>query len=588
MARFEVTGPDGAKYEITAPDNLSEAEVLKYVQTQFGQPGREQRAAAQEKADRERYSPMSGMSTFDKVAAGFGKAIVDTGRGIGQMVGLTSRDDVAEARKRDEPLMSTGAGITGNVLGNVAMAAPTAFIPGAATIPGAALTGAAMGLIQPSVSTSETLKNTAIGGVAGAAIPALVRGGQVARSFVDPLYEGGRERILGRMLRTTAGDQADQAVANMRNAPQYVPGSQPMAGEASGVPSLAALQRTATATSPNAANQAAARTAANNEARIAYLQGLTPDVGTARAAREGAAGPLYDAARQGGFDPNVVQAIQPRITALMERVPDDLVGQARQLAQVAGEPIQDMGSVQGAHYLKKAIDRQITQATRAGDTETVRAYRGLQGEYLDVLDQLNPAYQQARQTFARMSPPINQGEVLGEVANRATNFRGDITPAAFARAINDRTAAGVTRMPNATMANTLTPDQMTGLQNINQDLLRADFGQTAGRGVGSDTVQKLAYSNMMQQSGLPGALTSLAPVGVVGNLAQRAGQVVYRDANERMAQQLAEALLDPNRSAQLMEAGMVTPQMQALVNSIRRTGAPIGGAAAGSIQALQE
>jgi len=588
MARFEVTGPDGAKYEITAPDNLSESEVLKYVQSQFSQQGKSERVAAQEKTDREAYNPTKGMSTPGKMAAGFGKAIVDTGRGLGQMVGLTSRDDVAESRKVDEPLMKTGAGIAGNVLGNVAVAAPTAFIPGAQTIPGAAIIGAGMGLAQPSVSTSETMKNTAIGGVAGAAVPALVRGAQVARSFVDPLYEGGRERIMGRMLRATAGDHADEAVANMRTAPQFVPGSQPMAGEASGIPSLAALQRTATATSPNAANQAAARTAANNEARVAYLQSLTPDVAASRAAREAAAGPLYDAARQGGFDPNVVQAIQPQITALMQRVPDDLVNQARQLAQVAGEPIQDMGSVQGAHYLKKAIDSRITQATMARDTEAVRAYTGLQGDYLNVLDQLNPAYQQARQTFARMSPPINQGEVLGEVANRATNFRGDVTPAAFARAINDRTAAGVTRRPNATMQNTLTPDQMTGLQNINQDLLRADFGQTAGRGVGSDTVQKMAYSNMMQQSGLPGALTSLAPVGVVGNLAQRAGQVVYRDANERMAQQLAEALLDPNQAANLMEAGMVTPQMQALVNAIRRTGAPIGGTTAGSVQALQE
>lgn len=588
MARFEVTGPDGAKYEITAPDNLSESEVLKYVQSQFSHQGKSARAAAQEKADRDTYNPTSGMSTFDKAAAGFGKAIVDTGRGLGQLVGLTSREDVAESRKRDEPLMKTGAGIAGNVLGNVAVAAPTAFIPGAQTIPGAALIGAGMGMAQPSVSTNETMKNAAIGGVAGAAVPTLVRGAQVARSFVDPLYEGGRQRIMGRMLRATAGDHADEAIANMRTAPQFVPGSQPMAGEASGVPSLAALQRTATATSPNAANQAAARTAANNEARVAYLQSLTPDVAAARGAREAAAGPLYDAARQGGFDPNVVQAIQPRIAALMERVPDDLVGQARQLAQVAGEPIQDMGSVQGAHYLKKAIDSRITQAVRSGDNEAARAYRGLQGEYLDVLDQLNPAYQQARQTFARMSPPINQGEVLGEVANRATNFRGDMTPAAFSRAIQDRTAAGVTRMPNATMQNTLSPEQMTGLQNINQDLLRADFGQTAGRGVGSDTVQKMAYSNMMQQSGLPGALTSLAPVGVVGNLAQRAGQVVYRDANERMAQQLAEALLDPNQAANLMEAGMVTPQMQALVNAIRRTGAPIGGTSAGSVQALQE
>ena len=54
---------------------------------------------------------------------------------------------------------------------------------------------------------------------------------------------------------------------------------------------------------------------------------------TDRAAREAAAGPLYDAARTAGFDPAVATQLQPRIASLMQRVPDDLVAQARQLAQ---------------------------------------------------------------------------------------------------------------------------------------------------------------------------------------------------------------------------------------------------------------
>jgi hypothetical protein len=115
------------------------------------------------------YDPTEGMSTFDKMAAGAGKAMVDTGRGIGQMLGLVSRDDVAEARKRDQALMNTGAGAAGNVLGNVAMVAPTALIPGAATIPGAALIGAGVGMAQPSVSTKETFLNVGLGGAGGAA-----------------------------------------------------------------------------------------------------------------------------------------------------------------------------------------------------------------------------------------------------------------------------------------------------------------------------------------------------------------------------------------------------------------------------------
>mgnify|MGYP000962641585 FL=1 len=113
--------------------------------------------------------PTEGMSAFDRGAAGAGKAIVDTVRGAGQWLGLTDRADVAEARKRDAALMNTTAGKNRNFAGNAALMAPAAFVPGAATIPGAAMVGAGFGLMQPSVSTGETLTNAALGGAGGAA-----------------------------------------------------------------------------------------------------------------------------------------------------------------------------------------------------------------------------------------------------------------------------------------------------------------------------------------------------------------------------------------------------------------------------------
>lgn len=38
MAKYEITSPDGAVYEIEAPDNAKESEVLAYAQSQFNQP----------------------------------------------------------------------------------------------------------------------------------------------------------------------------------------------------------------------------------------------------------------------------------------------------------------------------------------------------------------------------------------------------------------------------------------------------------------------------------------------------------------------------------------------------------------------
>lgn len=595
---MDVRLPDGRVIR-NVPEGTTKAQLVQKLQAggiqvpaEWMQGGASPEAAARQlEQDRKTYDPTVGMSGGERFLAGVGKAFSDVGRGVRQYlpqaIGGMTNEQVAEARALDQPLMNTGAGIAGNIAGNVALAAPTVFVPGAATIPGAAAVGAAYGALQPGVNAEERIKNTAIGGVAGAAVPAVVRGAQVARSFVDPLYQGGRDRIIGSTIRRAAGDQADEAMAAMRSAGEIVPGSLPTAAEAAQNPGIAALQRAATAADPVAMNQVAARQASQNEARIAALRGVTPDVQAAEAARAAAAGPMYDAARQAGFDPATVQQLQPQITALMQRVPEDLVTQAQRLARVEGVPIDDMGSVQGAHYLKRVIDRTINQAKLSGDADTARAFSGLQTEFLNVLDQLNPAYQQARQTFAQMSPPITQGQVLEAVGQRATNFRGDMTPAAFSRAMGDQTARNVTGRPVG-MADVLTPEQMATLGNIRDDLLRSDFAQTAGRGVGSDTVQKMAFNNMMAQSGLPSALQNFPALGVVGNLGQRFGQVVYRDANERMAQQLAQALLDPQQAAQLMEAGMVTPQMQALVNGLRRGGAALGASTPGLIQANQE
>lgn len=146
-------------------------------------------------ADMQRLAdPTAGMSMTDKLLAGVGKAFTDVGRGAAQLANpvmdfvsprqLTlsnlvtgekpvsrtqqGRNEIAESRRIDAPLMSTGAGQIGNFAGNVALLAPTALIPGANTVTGAGAIGAVTGLLQPSTSTGETIANIGLGG-AGAA-----------------------------------------------------------------------------------------------------------------------------------------------------------------------------------------------------------------------------------------------------------------------------------------------------------------------------------------------------------------------------------------------------------------------------------
>lgn len=128
--------------------------------------------------------PTAGMSFWDKLGAGAGKAFMDLGYGGGQLLGKISREDVDKMKKRDEPLMRTGAGFTGNILGNVAMAAPSYFIPGANTAIGSALIGGYMGAMQPVGTNDSRLLNTTIGAVGG---PLGLTAGKLIGRAISPL-----------------------------------------------------------------------------------------------------------------------------------------------------------------------------------------------------------------------------------------------------------------------------------------------------------------------------------------------------------------------------------------------------------------
>src|SRR6476646_2339053 len=120
MPIFEVTSPDGRRFEVNGPDGSTQADAIAYIQQQIG------KQAAPTASD-----PTAGMSGFDKFAAGLGKSVYDTGRGLGQALQtlvsapkgaeLVPQQSVDEAKRLDAPLMKTGAGIGGNVVGNLLM-----------------------------------------------------------------------------------------------------------------------------------------------------------------------------------------------------------------------------------------------------------------------------------------------------------------------------------------------------------------------------------------------------------------------------------------------------------------------------------
>lgn len=162
-SKFDVSGARNAGY--------SDAEILQHL----SQPSQPKESALKGGLP---FSPL-GIDTgltmpegVSNIVAGVGKGMTDLVQGVGQHLGLVDQADVKLKQQNDAELMNTTGGKVGNVAGNVALALPTAFIPGANTYTGAALTGAALGAMQPVAEGSvikETAKNAALGAAGGVA-----------------------------------------------------------------------------------------------------------------------------------------------------------------------------------------------------------------------------------------------------------------------------------------------------------------------------------------------------------------------------------------------------------------------------------
>jgi len=260
-----------------------------------------------------------------------------------------------------------------------------------------------------------------------------------------------------------------------------------------------------------------------------------------------------------------------KINALWNRpAMQDAVKDAVTLARNEGVNLEtEAGTVKGLDYVGRALQDKIAKAT-PGSNEA-RVLTDLRKNFLLNLDEISPKYAEARNTFTAMSKPLNAMDTVQAIANKSVSGINDrLTPAAFARALRDETAQAATGFNKATLANTLSPQQLSTLQKIRQDLQRADFAQSAGKS-GSDTVEKLAYNNMLAQTGVPNFLRNFAPTQFMGNLATSGANLLYGNANKTLQKQLAEALLDPKEAAKLLETATPSQRGKLLATILRGT-----------------
>lgn len=331
MPTYQITAPDGRIFEITAPAGSSPVQVMNFARQQFENKPKV-------KIDDTPINATDGMSTAQKVLAGVGMSMVDAKNGIGQMLGLVDQKEIDHAKKINEDLANSGAGTVGNVLGNVAMLAPTMLIPGANTVSGAALINGLAGSAMTPGSVSDRAQAGAFGaggGALGVAIPKGVIGaGKVMSAAAAPFTQKGREKIIGDVMRRAAGDNADAVISRLKGATELVPGSKPTAAEVADSGGIAALQRAMSSANPEAYTH---RGMSNNAARVEALRGIAGDefkMQAAKAARAAAADPLYAAA-----DKAIVTS-DDNLRAIMARLPNGTLEQAKNIARMKGKPVQ--------------------------------------------------------------------------------------------------------------------------------------------------------------------------------------------------------------------------------------------------------
>lgn len=523
-------------------------------------------------ADPNQYPEAGGAGNF---MAGVGKAFHDLSQGYLQLLGdlgqapQIPRQDVDAQRAADAPLMNTPSGKAGDVVGNVVATAPLAFVPGVNTLPGALAAGAAYGAAEPVGTNDSRGRNAATSAALFATVPLATTALRAGKALVEPLYQGGREAIVGRTLAKFVGDDP-QALAALQNPESFVSGSAPTAADATGNAGLAMLESGATGRDPLVKQAFAQRLAANNSARADALRGIAGDADKMaffKASRDATAQDLYDTAF--GEAPADTPWIKGQLTQLFKRPAFvRAIKQGQEDAMNMGIPVSIENpehATQILHFTKQALEDQISKEIAAGGSA-----RGLQ-DTRDILLSLmeskdfSPSYRLARDTYAKMSQPINQMEIgralYDKMVPALNDFGGTARTraSAYADALRnaDATAARATGFSGAKMANIMSPDQMETITNVAKDLSRRAATEDAMRGIGSNTAQNLAAQNFIDAAFGPLGISQTTGQNFLKNLISvpyLGGAIEFgtKGAESAIQRELANALLDPQRAAQLM------------------------------------
>jgi hypothetical protein len=171
----------------------------------------------------------------------------------------------------------------------------------------------------------------------------------------------------------------------------------------------------------------ATKQAAQVLGRETTLKAITPDITEAVKLRAEAAEPLYTVADE------TTAVVDDALKNILDRMPKGTLDSAREIAKIEGKPFElikvkgkpiavnvgDTLTGQQMHYIKRALADKAygAEAATGLGRDAQAATRSLLDEYLGAFETKIPPYGEARRLYSEMSAPINQAQVLKEMAS---------------------------------------------------------------------------------------------------------------------------------------------------------------------------
>ena len=488
------------------------------------------------------------------------KPITMAGEAVPAIASVTSK--ISNALKSGG--FSTGAPAGSTLIGKVGNAA--------IRVGGGAATGAATaGLVDPDSAST--------GGAIGGAIPVLGKvAGTVTQAlgnYAAPLYQGGKNRIVADLLLSKAGKDPQQVINNLNTAKGNTAGFNPTTGQAANSADLATMERVFRDSNPSKFDDSAT---SQNKALTDAVRGIGGDDITRQSlvnARSANVDPLYASVK------NSPVSLTPQLDSILQRPSMvQATNRAGKLSSENGLPF-DLNSLngQGAQHIKMALDDMVNTAPQSGiGSNELNAIKNTKGDFLNELEQQIPEYLQANNIYKEASVPINQHDLGNAIADkyipamyRDVEVPNSLNHDQLAKVLydnGDRMAKNVTGFKGATLDNTLRPDQMETIKNAVADANYIKNGQLKGKSGGSSTFQNLSFNNEMNKSGL-GDILSHIPLGPIGGVLKTGRDLVYKNANAEMESQLADALMNPQKAAQMMGNRLDNKSRQTMIQMLK-------------------